>query len=103
MLDSLRHIVQEVSSAQDIKSALESIVANVKDAMSTQVCSIYLLDKTSNRWVFMATEGLNKGAEGRISLAKDQGLVGFVAEREEPINLADASSHAAFKLLPDVD
>lgn len=102
MLASLRHIVQEVSAAKDVKAALDTIVLRVKEAMNTEVCSVYLLDKASDRYVFMSTEGLNKEAEGKISLARDQGLVGFVAQRAEPINLENAPDHPAFKLLPDI-
>ena len=102
MLSSLRSIVQEVSAARDVKSALDIIVLRVQQAMQTEVCSVYLLDKASDRYVFMSTQGLNKEAEGRLSLAKDQGLVGLVAQREEPINLDEATSHPAFKLLPDI-
>lgn len=101
MLEALRRIVQEVSAAENVQNALELIVSRVKDAMKTEVCSIYLRDKASGRYVFMATDGLNKQAEGRLSLAKDQGLVGLVAKREEPIKLEHASAHPAYKYLPD--
>ncbi len=101
MLDTLRHIVQEVSAAEDVQGALELIVSRVKEAMNTQVCSIYLRDKSTDRLVFMATDGLNKQAEGRLSLGKDQGLVGLVSKREEPIKLEHASQHPAYKFLPD--
>lgn len=102
MLASLRNIVQEVGLAKDFKAALDIITARVQRSMNTDVCSIYLLDKQSNRYVFMSTQGLNKEAEGRLSLAKNQGLVGLVAQREEPINLDNAPEHAAFKFLPDI-
>lgn len=102
MLASLRSIVQEVGLAKDIKMALDIITLRVQQAMQTEVCSIYLLDKQSDRYVFMSTQGLNKEAEGRLSLAKNQGLVGLVAQREEPINLENASAHPAFKFLPDI-
>jgi len=102
VLASLRNIVQEVGLAKDFKAALDIITMRVQRAMSTDVCSIYLHDKQSDRYVFMSTQGLNKEAEGRLSLAKDQGLVGLVVQREEPINLDNASEHPAFKFLPDI-
>lgn len=102
MLVPLRSIVQEVANARDIKAALDVITLRVQEAMDTDVCSIYLLDKQSDRYVFMSTQGLNKEAEGKLSLARNQGLVGLVAQREEPINLDNASSHPAFKFLPDI-
>ena len=101
MLSALRHIVQQVSAAEDVQSALELIVTSVRETMKTEVCSVYLRDKNTDRLVFMATDGLNKQAEGRLSLAKDQGLVGLVSKREEPIKLEHASSHPSYKYLPD--
>ena len=58
MLNTLRKIVQEVNSAKDLKAALGIIVLRVKEAMGSQVCSVYLLDPETNRFVLMATEGL---------------------------------------------
>ena len=97
MLNTLRKIIQEVNSAQDLTTALTIIVERVRAAMGTQVCSVYLLDPQSNRFVLMATEGLNKAAIGRVSMAPSEGLVGLVGTREEPLNLEDASSHPRYR------
>lgn len=102
MIETLSKIVQKVSSATSVEQALELIVAKVRKAMNTQVCSIYLLDEQSQRLVFMATKGLNKDAIGKVSLHIDQGLVGLVATKKELINLDNAKDHPKFKLLPDV-
>ena len=87
MLNTLRKIVQEVNSAKDLKTALGIIVLRVKEAMGSQVCSVYLLDPETNRFVLMATEGLNKRSIGKVSMAPNEGLVGLVGTREEPLNL----------------
>lgn len=102
MLTSLRSIVQEVNTAKDLKVALDIIVRRVREAMGTQVCTVYIRDPDAKRWILMATEGLNKGAEGQTSLAEGEGLVGLVATREEPINLEDAESHPNFQFLPGI-
>jgi phosphotransferase system enzyme I (PtsP) len=93
MLNTLRKIVQEVNAAKDLKAALGIIVQRVREAMGSQVCSVYLLDPESNRFVLMATEGLNKKAIGKVSMAPNEGLVGLVGTREEPLNLEHASEH----------
>ena len=82
MLNTLRRIVQEVNSARDLPTALDIIVQRVRGAMGTEVCSVYLLDPVSARYVLMATEGLNKDAVGAVSLANNEGLIGFVGARE---------------------
>ncbi|VXC96065.1 fused PTS enzyme: PEP-protein phosphotransferase (enzyme I); GAF domain containing protein [Pseudomonas sp. 8Z] len=97
MLNTLRKIVQEVNAAKDLKAALSIIVQRVKEAMGSQVCSVYLLDPESSRFVLMATEGLNKRSIGKVSMAPSEGLVGLVGSREEPLNLEDAASHPRYR------
>lgn len=97
MLNTLRKIVQEVNSAKDLKAALGIIVLRVKEAMGSQVCSVYLLDPETNRFVLMATEGLNKRSIGRVSMAPNEGLVGLVGTREEPLNLENAADHPRYR------
>lgn len=97
MLNTLRKIVQEVNAAKDLKAALTIIVQRVKEAMGSQVCSVYLLDPESNRFVLMATEGLNKRSIGKVSMAPNEGLVGLVGSREEPLNLEDAATHPRYR------
>ena len=73
MLDVLRRVIQEVSGAGDLQSVLEIIVERVQIAMQTEVCSIYLKDKELQRYVFMATRGLNAEAIGKVTLGVDEG------------------------------
>ncbi|WP_144823777.1 phosphoenolpyruvate--protein phosphotransferase [Marinobacter piscensis] len=101
MLGILRSLVQEVNSARDLTEALGIIVSRVQKAMNTEVCSVYLLDPVSNRYILMATEGLYPQAVGKVSLAHSEGLVGLVGSREEPINLEDAPSHPRYRYFPE--
>ena len=101
MLDVLRRIVQEVSSVSDLGDALKVVVARIREAMNTEVCSVYLYDAEAKRYVLMATEGLNQEAVGKVSLQSSQGLVGLVGSREEPINIDNAPSHPRFQFLPE--
>ena len=102
MLDMLRAIVQEVNTAANLDAALSIIVRRVRDAMGTEVCSVYMRDPGSGRYIFEATEGLNQTQVGKQSLGAGEGLVGMVAERGEPINLEEAPSHPAFYLLEGI-
>jgi len=101
MLERLRVIVQAVNSAKDLRSALDIIVTRVREAMDTEVCSVYLLDADIDCHVLMASEGLKKEAVGHVSLAIGEGLVGLVAKQAEPINLVDADKHPSFHYLPE--
>lgn len=101
MLDQLRRIVQKVSAAKDLQSALNIIVSRVRESLSTQVCSVYLLDSDINCHVLMASEGLNEEAVGHVSLELGEGLVGLVAKHAEPINLQDAPLHPSYHYLKE--
>ncbi|MGX5217591.1 phosphoenolpyruvate--protein phosphotransferase [Pseudomonas segetis] len=97
MLNTLRKIVQEVNAAKDLKAALGIIVQRVKEAMGSHVCSVYLLDPETNRFVLMATDGLLKRSIGKVSMAPNEGLVGLVGTREEPLNLENAAAHPRYR------
>ena len=102
MLDSLRSIVQEVNIADRLESVLDITVRRVQSTMGTEVCSIYLREPKSGRFVFSATEGLNKEFVGKISMASNEGLVGQVGAREEPLNLEHAEAHPNFLFMPGI-
>ncbi len=99
MLEVLRRLIQDVNAADSLEDVLALIVAQVRAAMRTDVCTIYLHDKATQKLVFRATEGLNSEKVGQFGLGFDEGLVGWVATREEPLNLEDASAHPQFQLV----
>ena len=101
MLDILRRIVQEVSAASDLSAALRVVVARIREAMETEVCSVYLFDPDTKQYVLMATEGLKQSAVGRVTLSSSQGLVGLVGAREEPLNIDNAPSHPKFHFVSE--
>lgn len=102
MLEILRRVIQEVNGARDLGTALDIIVTRVQEAMCTQVCSVYLLDEDHDKYVFMATRGLNREAVGKVTLELDEGLVGLVGQRAEPVNLEDAPRHASYRYVKEI-
>jgi phosphotransferase system, enzyme I, PtsP len=101
MLETLRRIVQEVNAAKDLEQALAIIVKRVKQAMSVDVCSVYLTDFRRRRHVLRATDGLNPDAVGRVYLRLSEGLVSVVSERAEPLNLDDAPNHPRYRFIAE--
>lgn len=97
----LRMISQEVNAAKDLPAALTIIVKQVRVAMNSHVCSVYLYEPDRDRYLLMATEGLNKRAVGKVSMASNEGLVGLVGSRAETITLEDAMSHPKFLYFPE--
>ena len=102
MLNTLRSIVQDVAGAGSFREQLDLLVHNVRVALGTEVCSVYLMNRDQDQLLFAANEGLNQDRVGHISLAVTQGLVGLVAERAEPINLNNATLHPRFHLVPEI-
>jgi phosphotransferase system enzyme I (PtsP) len=103
MLTTLRRIIQEVAGAQDFREALIIMVQRIRIALDTQACSIFLLDRRRSEFVLMATQGLNPLSVNKIRIPITQGLVGLVGEREEPININDASKHPRFLQVPEAE
>lgn len=102
-LKALRRIVQDINAAPNLHIALDTVVSQVAQEMAVDACSIYLFDERYQRYVLMATQGLNAQAVGRVSIEVGEGLVGWVGQREEIINLADASAHARYVPIADTD
>lgn len=102
MLTTLRRIVQEINGASNLPDALTMMVQCVREAMNTEACTIYLIDQQRSEFVLMATEGLNPNAVGNVRISTKQGLIGLVAQRGEPINLGDATTHPQFLSLPNI-
>jgi phosphotransferase system enzyme I (PtsP) len=101
MLDILRSITQEVNAARDLDQALTIIVERVKEALTVDVCSVYLVDHHSGELVLMASDGLLPESVGYVRLNFDEGLVGLVAQRAEPINLDNAPDHPRYRYFPE--
>lgn len=101
MLSQLRDIVEHVSKAEEVHSALEILVKQTCVAMNTECCTIYLADEKKQRLELMATQGLT--FEGNtIHIGFNEGLVGLVKRTAEPINLAEAAKHPCFKFFPQL-
>ncbi|OOF26766.1 phosphoenolpyruvate--protein phosphotransferase [Salinivibrio sp. IB872] len=98
MLTQLRNIVQSVAASADLHQALQTLVQQTCVAMHTECCSVYLANPEQASFDLMATQGLDPAAQ--VSLSFGEGLVGLVGERAEPINLAHAREHPAFKPFP---
>jgi phosphotransferase system, enzyme I, PtsP len=102
MLTSLRRIVLEFSQNTELESALRRIVSQVKQVMKTECCSVYLADHQNQHFILMASDGLDEKSLGHTTIGFTEGLIGLVAQREEPLNIANARSHPHFIHAPEV-
>lgn len=101
LLHTLQRIVEAVGAADSTGDALRVLVSRVRAALNVDVCSMYLVMPGRERLVLMASEGLNQSAIGRVQLDFDEGLVGLVAQRAEPVNLDESPKHSRYKFFPE--
>ncbi|AIL69713.1 phosphoenolpyruvate--protein phosphotransferase [Vibrio vulnificus] len=101
MLSQLREIVEKVSRVEDVHQALNTLVRETCTALSTECCTIYLANEERQRLELMATQGLTFHGDS-IHIQFEEGLVGLVKRSAEPLNLAEASKHPAFKYFPQL-
>jgi phosphotransferase system, enzyme I, PtsP len=96
ILTGLHEIMAKRGSAQ---SKLDRVVDLIAEAMSSDVCSIYLL--RDNFLELFATHGLRKEAVHVTRLRMGEGLVGTIAAEGRILNLAEAAEHPAFAYRPE--
>ncbi len=101
MFHALRRILHDVNNSEELKCALNFTVRRIKKEMTSDVCSIYLLDDSRYYHILMATDGLKRASVEKIRLAPGEGLVSLVAERAEPVKLKDASQHPCYHYFPE--
>jgi len=102
MLKVLRRIIQDVNEAPNFMASLQRVVEHVCENMGVEASSIFLLDPKTSEQILMANRGLTPVLTGNVRLKYGEGLVGLVAEREEPINIADAQSHPKYLAYPGI-
>ncbi|MCP8687472.1 phosphoenolpyruvate--protein phosphotransferase [Marinobacterium sedimentorum] len=102
-LTELHQIIQQVSQADSLESALQAIVSGVRNTLHTDACAVYLSDQAHSHYVLMASEGLNAQGAGKLHLRQSTGLVGWVAERREAVNVRNAPAHPRFCRLQGTD
>ena len=102
MLTTLKRIVQEVNQAPNLDEALNCLANRLIEALKVDSCSIYLANYEQQHFLLVATQGLAKEAIGQVAIGFSEGLIGFIGQREEPINLSDAPAHPRFKYYAEV-
>ena len=86
MIKTLRKVVRAINEADDIERILGLVVHKVRLAINADICSVYLKNRTNQRLVFCATEGLNQSKVNPFSLESQEGFVGWIANCGELLN-----------------
>lgn len=96
----MRRLREIMARPGEPQARLDAIVTQIARIMVAEVCSLYLKRPDGSLELF-ATEGLNKEAVHNTHLAKGEGLVGLIADREEIVNIHEAQDHPAFSYRPE--
>ena len=97
LLQRIRDLMAEQDQAQARLDRLTRIIA---EETGSDVCSIYLV-LPSGALELSATHGLKAEAVHSLRLARDEGLVGLVAQRARPVSVEDAPTHPRFAYKPE--
>ncbi len=103
MLRVLQRIVEAVNQAPDFELALQTMVRQVKEALQTDSCTVYLADHEQQQFALAATDGLELASDQPIHVPFGEGVISLAAQREEPLNFANAFDHPKFLQLDEVD
>ena len=96
MLKILRRIIEEVDAADSFQAVLDVIALRVGEAVDATNCAIFLFNHEQSQFRLMAAHGLVKALAGKAVVPLGQGLLSIVAEKGEPLNLADAQTHPSY-------
>ena len=95
----LRRLHDVMATKAGAQAKLNRVVDIVAGALSSEVCSVYLL--RDGVLELFATRGLAQSAVHVTRLAVGEGLVGTIAKTREPLNLAEAKAHPDFAYKPE--
>ncbi len=99
----LYEFAQLATHARDWDELMRTVVDRTTLAMAVETCSFYLLDRDGRTLSLAATNGLDRGQVGRISLEIGQGLTGRAAESRTPVMSRDVTSDERFSWVRGFD
>ncbi len=103
LIHALRPMARALSMVGDLDETLTMIVWKTAGLISTDSCSIFLLDPDGMTLRLRATTGLNESALGRGTLRMGEGMTGHAALHGKPVYSSDAHKDPLFKQLPHTD
>lgn len=96
-IQALKEISTAISSDRYIEDVLRLIVTVTAQAMNSKVCSLWLIEEDENCLRVRATQTMNKDYLKERSLKLGEGVVGYVAQRDEPAIIPDVLNESRYK------
>jgi len=101
-IELLHNISNIIIGTDSRSSALQKVVDNLSRFMESDVCSIYLTNRSGESLVLSATMGLHADAVGNVSMGITEGLTGTAFSSGEYLFVNHASHHPDFKYFPGI-
>lgn len=103
MLDVLKGLVRDITTAPSFAHAANTIVTQVTTILNADICLLYIVDRSKHHLHMISNGDLAQSTIRDIPLKYGEGIVGLVVERSEPVNLADVTQHPRFKPIQELD
>jgi signal transduction protein with GAF and PtsI domain len=96
-IQALKEISAAISSDRYIEDVLRLIVTVTAQAMNSKVCSLWLIEGDEKCLRVRAAQTMNKDYLKERSLSLGEGVVGYVAQRDEPAIIPDVLKEPRYK------
>ena len=96
-IEALTLISKAITSDQYLEDILRLIVLVTAEAMSSKVCSLWLLDDKTQSLTIRATQSINREYLKKRSLKVGEGVVGYVAAHNKPYHSLNVLEDSRFK------
>lgn len=95
--DLLYMIAQELTSTLDLNTVLNKATETVRMVLNAQASTLFRVDRNHNELIFMIPKGAAASVLEEERIPMDQGVVGWVATRGEPLIVNDTSASELFQ------
>jgi signal transduction histidine kinase len=102
-LELVHDLARLATLARDWDELMNTIIERTAVAFGVEGVSFYLLDPSTERLTLAATNGLDPGHVGKVSLAVGEGVTGAAALERRPIEVPDVRLEPRFKWVRGYD
>jgi signal transduction histidine kinase len=102
-LSFLHEFAKLLTTARNWDELMRTIVDRTTDALDVEVCSVYLMERDSDKLRLAATNGLDRDQVGSVLMAVGEGLTGQAALIGRPVASPDVRVDPRFKWVPGFD
>ncbi|MFH1798477.1 MAG: GAF domain-containing protein [Candidatus Omnitrophota bacterium] len=96
-IKALSKISKAIASDLYLEDILRLIVTVTAQVMSSNICSLMLINEKSNELVIRATQSISEEYNKKPSLRVGEGIAGRVAKNNKPIIVADVTKEKEYK------